>query len=64
MKDYNFACGSVWVRNMVYDINGGTFTEGDICTIFSRRGKKRYAYRLSVGKPDGKTHLEDQDVGG
>jgi hypothetical protein len=22
--NYNFACGSVWVRNLVYDIKGGT----------------------------------------
>jgi hypothetical protein len=24
----NFACGSVWVRNLVSDIKGGTQTEG------------------------------------
>jgi hypothetical protein len=26
--------------------------------------KKRNAYRISVGKPEGKNHWEDQDVGG
>jgi hypothetical protein len=25
---------------------------------------KRYAYRILMGKPEGKNHLEDQDVGG
>jgi hypothetical protein len=27
-------------------------------------GKNRNTYRLLVGKPEGKSHLEDQDVGG
>jgi hypothetical protein len=27
-------------------------------------GEKRNAYRLLVGKPEGKNHWEDQDVGG
>jgi hypothetical protein len=27
-------------------------------------GEKRNAYRLLVGKPEGKNHKEDQDVGG
>jgi hypothetical protein len=26
--NYNFACGSVWVRNFVSNIKGGTQTEG------------------------------------
>jgi hypothetical protein len=26
--NYNFVCGSVWVRNSDSDINGGTKTEG------------------------------------
>jgi hypothetical protein len=28
MQDYNFACGSVWVWNLVSDIKGRTQTEG------------------------------------
>jgi hypothetical protein len=24
IQDYNFACGSVWVQNLVLDIKGGT----------------------------------------
>jgi hypothetical protein len=28
IQDDNFACGSVWVRNLVSDIKGGTQTEG------------------------------------
>jgi hypothetical protein len=28
MQDYNFACCSVWVSNLVSDIKGGTQTEG------------------------------------
>jgi hypothetical protein len=27
-------------------------------------GEKRNTYRLLVGKPEGKNHWEDQDVGG
>jgi hypothetical protein len=27
-------------------------------------GEKRNAYRLLVGKPEGRDHQEDQDVGG
>jgi hypothetical protein len=27
IQDYNFVCGSVWVRNLVSDIKGGTQTE-------------------------------------
>jgi hypothetical protein len=27
MRDYNFACGSVWVWNLVSDIKAGTYTE-------------------------------------
>jgi hypothetical protein len=27
MKDYNFACGSVWVRNLIFNIKGGKQTE-------------------------------------
>jgi hypothetical protein len=27
-------------------------------------GEKRNAYRILVGKPEGKRHWEDQDVGG
>jgi hypothetical protein len=27
-------------------------------------GEKRYAYRILVGKPEGRDHQEDQDVGG
>jgi hypothetical protein len=26
--DYNFACGSLWVRNLVSNIKGGTQPEG------------------------------------
>jgi hypothetical protein len=29
-----------------------------------RMGKERNAYRILVGKPDGRDHLEDQGVGG
>jgi hypothetical protein len=28
MQNYNFACGSVWVRNLVSNIKGGTQTKG------------------------------------
>jgi hypothetical protein len=28
LQDCNFACGSVWVWNLVSDIKGGTQTEG------------------------------------
>jgi hypothetical protein len=28
MSPYDFACGSVWVWNLVSDIKGGTQTEG------------------------------------
>jgi hypothetical protein len=28
ITNYNFACGSVWVWNLVSDIKGGTWTEG------------------------------------
>jgi hypothetical protein len=28
IQDYNFACVSVWVLNLVSDIKGGTLTEG------------------------------------
>jgi hypothetical protein len=28
IQKYNFACGSVWVWNLVADIKGGTQTEG------------------------------------
>jgi hypothetical protein len=27
IQDYNFACGSVWLRNLVSDIKRGTQTE-------------------------------------
>jgi hypothetical protein len=27
IEDYNVACGSVWVRNLVSDISEGTWTE-------------------------------------
>jgi hypothetical protein len=27
-QGYNFAFGSVWVRNLVFDIKGGTWTKG------------------------------------
>jgi hypothetical protein len=30
----------------------------------ARKGEKRNAYRLLVGKSEGKSHKEDQDVGG
>jgi hypothetical protein len=30
----------------------------------ARMGEKRNAYRILVGKPEGKDHWEDQDVGG
>jgi hypothetical protein len=30
----------------------------------ARMGEKRNAYRLLVGKPEGKNHYEDQDIGG
>jgi hypothetical protein len=30
----------------------------------ARMGEKRNAYRMLVGKPEGKRPLEDQDVGG
>jgi hypothetical protein len=30
----------------------------------STNGEKRNAYRTLVGKPEGKNHWEDQDVGG
>jgi hypothetical protein len=29
-----------------------------------RMGEKRNAYKILVGKPEGKNHWEDQDVGG
>jgi hypothetical protein len=29
-----------------------------------RMGEKRIVYRIMVGKPDGKNHKEDQDIGG
>jgi hypothetical protein len=32
--------------------------------VCSTNGAKRNAYRLLVGKPEGKNHSEDQDVGG
>jgi hypothetical protein len=35
MKDYSFACSSVWVWNSVFDINGGTQTEGMRFKIFT-----------------------------
>jgi hypothetical protein len=28
MQNYNFACGSVWLGNLVSNIKGGTQTEG------------------------------------
>jgi hypothetical protein len=28
------------------------------------RGEKRNAYRILMGKPEGKNHWEDEDVGG
>jgi hypothetical protein len=28
MQDYNVACGSLWVGNLISDIKGGTQTEG------------------------------------
>jgi hypothetical protein len=28
IQNYNFAHGSVWVRNLVSDIKGGTYNEG------------------------------------
>jgi hypothetical protein len=28
MQNFNFACGSVWVRNLVSNINKGTQTVG------------------------------------
>jgi hypothetical protein len=28
MQGYNFDCGSVWVWNLVFDIKGGTQTDG------------------------------------
>jgi hypothetical protein len=30
----------------------------------STNGEKRNIYRILVGKPEGKNHWEDQDVGG
>jgi hypothetical protein len=27
IQDYNFACGFVWVPNLVSDTTGGTYTE-------------------------------------
>jgi hypothetical protein len=30
----------------------------------STNGAKRNAYRILVGKPEGKSHKEDKDVGG
>jgi hypothetical protein len=30
----------------------------------ARMWEKRNAYRILVGKPEGKNHWEDQDVGG
>jgi hypothetical protein len=36
LQDYNFACGSVWVRNLVSDIKGGT-TLG----VFENRALRR-----------------------
>jgi hypothetical protein len=27
-QDYNFAFSSVWVQNLVFDVKGGTQTEG------------------------------------
>jgi hypothetical protein len=29
----------------------------------STNGEKRHAHRILVGKPEGKDHYEDQDVG-
>jgi hypothetical protein len=31
--NYNFARGSVWVSNLVSDIKGGTWTEGEECRL-------------------------------
>jgi hypothetical protein len=28
LQGYNFACGFVWVRNLVSDTKGGTWAEG------------------------------------
>jgi hypothetical protein len=28
MQNFSFACGSVWVRNLVSDIKGAKYTEG------------------------------------
>jgi hypothetical protein len=33
-------------------------------TAFSTNGAKRNAHRILVEKPEGKSHLEDLDVGG
>jgi hypothetical protein len=30
----------------------------------ARMGEKRNAYRILVGKPEGKDHWEDEDLGG
>jgi hypothetical protein len=38
--------------------------EGEMARAFSTNGENRNAYRILVGKPEGKNHWEDQDVGG
>jgi hypothetical protein len=40
------------------------FKEDEIDRAYSTNGEKRNAYRILVGKPEGKNHWEDQDVGG
>jgi hypothetical protein len=104
MQGYNFACGSVWVRNLISDIREEHRLRGfenrvlwrifgpkrdkvtgkwrklhneELCDLYSspsiiriiksrkmrwvghvaRIGEKRHAYRLLVGKPEGKRPL-------
>jgi hypothetical protein len=37
--------------------------EDEMGRACSTNGEKRNAYTILVGKPEGKNHLEDQDVG-
>jgi hypothetical protein len=42
----------------------GEIKEDEVSGACSANGGKRNAYRLLVGKPEGKNHKEDQVIGG